>query len=269
VGVVGTVALGVVQGLTEFLPVSSSGHLTLLQMALGMSDTSEMIALDVAMHAATLAAVLAYFGRRWAALLVCRPALAVAVVVAGLPAVAAYLVAGAAVEYVAAHLWALGLAFVASGGFLAFAALRSARAAAPAGDGAAQVLAAGRRGVVDALAVGAAQAVALLPGVSRSGATMGAGLLRGLRPDAAFSFSFLAGAPLMLGAIVVRGRDVAALAAADAVALAAGAAAALATGLVALVVLSRVVAAGRLWYFGAYAACVGAACLFVAIAGGL
>ena len=94
------IALGIVQGLTEFLPVSSSGHLTLFQMGFGMSDTGEMIALDVALHAATLLAVLVYFGRRWITRVVAEPRIILPVIIACVPAIVLYLAGGGMVKAV-------------------------------------------------------------------------------------------------------------------------------------------------------------------------
>ncbi len=256
--------LGIVQGATEFLPVSSSGHLTLAEMALGI-ETGDNVALDVALHGATLLAIFVYFGRAWFRRIVAEPRLAVLAVAAGVPAGALYLAAGERINAVKLSLWAVGGLFIAGGGFLAFASIGAKRLypSLPAdGD---PVIPRGRRGALDVLAIGLAQAAALFPGVSRSGSTMGAGLLLGLTRAAAFEFSFLAAAPLLLGAVLVKAAGIHRMAATFGGALAAGSAVAFVTGLAALALLKRVVVRGKLWAFGFYTMAAGLGCLAWAI----
>ncbi len=115
--------LGLVQGATEFLPVSSSGHLTVAEHALGI-DMEGAVALDVAMHAATLLAIAVYFGRSWARRLVRKPRLVALALAAGLPAGVFYLAgAGRAVAAAKTCITAVGALFVAAGGFLVLASL--------------------------------------------------------------------------------------------------------------------------------------------------
>jgi undecaprenyl-diphosphatase len=238
-------------------------EMTMGEGALGLE---EALALDVALHAATLAAVLVYFGRGWAGRLRARPGLAALALLACVPAGVLYLAAGGIFETAKSSLPAVGAAFVIAGGFLVFASLRT-RKKEPTREMSPQVPP-GRRGVIDVVAIGCAQAVALFPGASRSGVTIGAGMLRGLTREAAFEFSFLAGAPLMAGALVVKARGVGGIAASSPAGLAVGAAVAFGSGLAALWALRRVVARGRLWAFGAYAVCVGLGCLIWTIGGG-
>jgi len=259
--------LGLVQGATEFLPVSSSGHLTLAERAMGVR-LDDILALDVMLHAATLAAMLVFFARAWIRRIVAHPRLGLLALAAGVPAGLAYLaVRDEGVEAVKAQLWAVGVCFLAGGAFMTVASLCSKRmhrdsdGAAPGGNDVSGLVHNGPRGLLDALAIGLAQAVALLPGVSRSGATISAGLLAGVGPEAAFEFSFLTGAPLMFGAVLVKARGMNAIAGGLPAAAAAGTAAAFASGLVALWLLRRAVIRGWLWAFGAYVAAVGVACL--------
>jgi undecaprenyl-diphosphatase len=227
-------------------------------------DLDRMLALDVALHAATLAAVLVYFGRAWAARLRREPGIVVPALAAGVPAGLLYLIAGAGpVEAVKGSLLLLGAAFLAAGAFLAYVSL-SRRRAAPNESG---FVPRGRLGLVAVAAVGCAQAAALFPGVSRSGVTIGAGLLGGLGREAAFEFSFMAGAPLMLGALAVKARDVVGLAGADGLSLAAGAAVAFASGLAALAGLRRLVTRRALWPFGLYTAALGIVCMLLGTGG--
>jgi undecaprenyl-diphosphatase len=200
----GTAALlGLVQGLTEFLPISSKGHLVIVERLLGVH--AEGVTLEVALHIGTLLAVVLYYWRDlWliavavpgvvAALVRARlPAdpigrLFVALALGTLPAVAVVLVAGDLVESVF-HAPRLAFAGFALTGFV----LLTTRGRVAGRDDA---------GIRDGLLVGAAQAFAVLPGVSRSGTTIAAGVAAGLSREAAARFSFLLSIPAVLGAVV-------------------------------------------------------------------
>lgn len=189
--------LGVLQGLTEFLPVSSTAHLVLVPWMLGLPDPGQVF--DVALHLGTLIALLVYFRRDWWDILR-RPGKQLwLIVLACIPAGILGKLFEARVEeltYPSAHpvaplLMAGGLVFA---GILLYAADRwGAR----------------RRGEnslrsEEALGIGAAQAVALIPGVSRSGATISAGMAFGLTREAAARFSFLLSAPVIAGAVLLK-----------------------------------------------------------------
>jgi undecaprenyl-diphosphatase len=191
--------LGVVQGLTEFLPVSSSAHLALFPWVFGWKDPG--LAFDVALHWGTLIALAVYFWREWAKLaagclrvLVEREwnadaTLAAKLVVGTIPAgIAGYLLEDYA-DRVLRSPWIIATA-LAVVGVIMWLVDRRARA----GDG---NVTPGWAGVV---IIGCAQAVALVPGTSRSGITMIAGLLVGLPRPAAARFSFLLSGPIILAA---------------------------------------------------------------------
>lgn len=199
-GYVHAVVLGAIQGLTEFLPVSSSAHLILARALLGMDAARLGLPFDVACHLGTLVAVLVYFRRDVGAMVRALPG-AVAggtsgaarlvrlIAIGTLPAVVVGLAWATAIE---THLRVPGVTV----GTLALGAL---------GLFAAERFGSGRRdeggaGYRDAIAVGCAQALALVPGVSRSGATITVGMLLGLKRDAAARFSFLLGIPAILAA---------------------------------------------------------------------
>ncbi len=257
--------LGVVQGLTEFLPISSSAHLVLVPHALGWSlDPAQAFVFDVLVQLGTLLAVLVYFRRDWWAMTRAAWALAraprqgwrdpdarllLAVLLATVPAGLAGLLFKDAVEAAFAAPRAVG-------GFLLFTAAWMALGEAR-----------GRRrrdlaGLtwLDALAVGAGQALALLPGVSRSGATIAAGMLRDLQRPAAARFSFLMAVPVMLGAGAVAVKDWAALPPDPGfgLALAVGFVAAAVAGYAAIRALLGFLARHSLWPFVVYCALLGA-----------
>lgn len=188
------VVLGVVQGVTEFLPVSSSGHLILVPHVLGWPDQG--LAFDAVMHLGTLAALLAYFRRELVALATgeLSRGLGAIVVAATLPGALAGVLFGRLVEE---HLrWPLAIA-VSTGAWALVMWVADRRAlGAPGGMGDPLERIGWPRGIV----IGCAQALALIPGTSRSGITITAALLGGLDRATAARFSFLLGIPITAGA---------------------------------------------------------------------
>ncbi len=191
------VLLGLVQGLTEFLPVSSSGHLVLVEALTGVHFTT--VTVEVSLHVATLASVLVLYGRRlWTIL---RGVLAgdapsrryaVLLVVATIPAGVIGVLFHRPIEENFHSLLSLGIQFLVTGAILW--ATRGAR---------------GDRDVPSlgsAAGIGAAQAFAILPAISRSGATIAAALWGGLTAPAAAEFSFLMAIPVIAGAALLEGQ---------------------------------------------------------------
>jgi undecaprenyl-diphosphatase len=213
------IVLGVVQGLTEFLPVSSSGHLLLGQYFFGLDQDRFGLSFDVALHMGTLVAVVSYF---WRDLLRMAFAffrsLADRAVANDPDARMAYLVIASTVpaaligflfegffEGAARSPWVVVFNFVLVGAlFIAGEVVgRKDRRAS-------------RLGFGEAVGIGFAQAAALVPGVSRSGATITLGLFLGLRREEAARFSFLMSVPIIAGAgglkvgeVISRGMDAA------------------------------------------------------------
>jgi undecaprenyl-diphosphatase len=201
VSVFAAVVLGIVQGLTEFLPVSSSAHLILARAFFGWEVPGAFgLAFDVALHVGTLGAILAFFGRDVLAMVAAVPSvlspgsnasarLAQRIVVGTIPVVIVGLTLNDFIENT------LRTPAVAAGALAVGAAVMFA----------AERIGVSRRGEetvswLDAIAIGCAQASALIPGVSRSGSTIAIGMLLGLRRDAAARFTFLLAIPAMVAA---------------------------------------------------------------------
>ncbi len=185
--------LGLVQGLTEFLPVSSTAHLILVSQALGLDPARFGLSFDIALHLGTALAVLLYFARTWVALAVDlmrgRWAMPLLVIVGTIPAAAAGVLLQSAVETtLRSPLWIVVGLVIGSVVFVLAERVATQRRRT-------EDLSLG-----DALFMGAAQAIALLPGISRSGITISAGLTRGLARADATRFSFLLATPIILGA---------------------------------------------------------------------
>ncbi len=194
--------LGLVQGLAEFLPISSSGHLILARAVMGISDetasTGAFMMLDVLLHAGTLLAVLVVFWKDWWAILKnpFRSKTLLLLFVASLPALLAVVLLGDVIDSFFTG-WFLGVSFLVTAVFMLIAEGVSHRSRKWAEH----------PGPRHAIAMGLMQAVALLPGVSRSGSTLMGGVASGLNRKSAAKFSFMMSAPAILGSLVFEGKD--------------------------------------------------------------
>lgn len=207
------IVLGIVQGLTEFLPISSSAHLLLVPWVLGWnSDLLNSLTFDMALHLGTLLSVLVYFANDWVRLIRAGVAsiaerkigsdpdrrLAWLLILGSIPGAIVGILAESRVEEVfhapgePLAQWAvIAVAVIlALLGLLLFIAERVAKHIRGLPD----------IKLKDALVIGAAQAAAVFPGISRSGATLTAGLFLGLKRDDAARFSFLLGTTIIAGA---------------------------------------------------------------------
>lgn len=189
--------LAIVQGLTEFLPVSSSGHLVVtnaLPEAFGKEPTQDLIEVSIALHLGTLASVLVYYRQEIARLLGSDRRVLLLLIVGTIPAAIVGVgikkgLSGSMSDVVLNNVLLSGFMFFVTAAILVWAARR------PVGD-----LAYPRLSWKQVLAIGAAQAFAILPGVSRSGSTIAAGLGVGLDREQASTFAFLLAIPAILGA---------------------------------------------------------------------
>jgi undecaprenyl-diphosphatase len=249
--------LGVVQGFTEWLPVSSSGHLVIAERLLGL-PTEENLVFDLVVHLGTLLAVCVYFRLElWKvirSLLMPRSArgaqeemlhkLGLLLILGTIPAgVAGVLFSDRIAGIFDIRL--VGFALIVNAAMLfTFEKLGSR----------------GKRKVatlLDAVVIGLFQAVAIIPGISRSGSTIGGGMIRGLERETAAVFAFLLSVPTLLGAfaygVMTLSRFDASLPTA-----AVGLVTAFGTGIVSVDFLLKAVRRGKLWIFGVYCVAVGA-----------
>jgi undecaprenyl-diphosphatase len=241
--------LGVVQGLTEFLPVSSSGHLVLAQNLLGLKEPELLF--DVAVHVGTLLAVLVVFRADiyamlrglWARDSEARQGrrLLLLVVAGSVPTALIGLIFKDTFEALFASTLAVGLALLVTG-----LLLTATRFAPRAMRGLEQT------GWGRAVIIGLAQGLAITPGISRSGATISAGLLLGLERELTARFSFVLSIPAILGALALQIKDLGPAAGTPATPLLVGAVVAAITGYAALKVLIKLVKGGRLHWFAYY-----------------
>lgn len=250
--------LAVVQGLTEFLPVSSSGHLVVanaLMEARGATPVVDLLEVSVTLHLGTLASVLVYYRREIMRLLTTDRRVIPLLIVGTIPAAAVGVwvkkLAPESVEelFLKSPLVA-GLMFPVTGALLLWAMRRNQTA----DEQAAMPLEYQQLGVRQTLFIGALQAFALLPGISRSGSTIAAGLGVGLSRASAATFAFLLAIPAILGAGVLEGYEMykEGSSGTPAVNLAAGFVVSMLVGLGALALLIRWVERGRLALFAYY-----------------
>jgi undecaprenyl-diphosphatase len=186
------IVLGLVQGVTEFLPVSSSGHLILVSWLAGWPDQG--LSFDVALHVGTLLAVGIYFLPLWLEILFRNRRLLGLLVVGVIPGA----VIGKLFEKMAEHTFRnpiyIAINLIVFGLLMGLAERVSRRTRDLHSTN-----------MLDALAIGFGQALAVIPGVSRSGITLTCGLFREFDREAAARFSFLLATPIIAGAALVRG----------------------------------------------------------------
>ena len=248
--------MGIVQGLTEWLPVSSSGHLVIVQDLLGLKSSQNLI-FDLVLHMGTLLAVVVFFRMElwrivWS-VLAWRSAkgadqaqlrrLALLLIIGTIPAGIAGVLFKTEIED-AFTVRLVGVALLVNACIL-FAAWRygSKGTRKSAGFG-------------DAIVIGLFQVASIIPGISRSGSTIGSGMLRGLEKETAAVFAFLLSVPVLVAAFAY---GVVSLPSYDATLLteSIGFVTSFAVGLVSIDYLLKAVKSGRLWIFSLYCAVVG------------
>ena len=239
--------LGIVQGIAEFLPISSSGHLVILESLLG--GNLENLELNVALHFGTLMSILVVYRKDLLPILF-QPKLMAAIVIATLPVVASGLLLKHWFEAASADAFYAGVGLLITAGLLAIT---------PKIDSGERDLPQLR--FRDAFVIGLFQAVAPMPGISRSGSTIVGALLMGVRRDVAARFSFYIAIPALLGATVLTLKDLLEVGSTGTPigTMAAGAVVAFGVGIVALQGLLKLVAARRLVWFSAYCLILGLA----------
>lgn len=250
---ISAILLGLIQGLTEFLPVSSSGHLVLSQHLLGYKGSN--LAFDLLVHLGTLVAVVVYFrrdigqifssaftgytgtdGRRWIAMIVIGT---IPTVVIGYTFKDQFEVLFGQPRIVALMLWLTAILLLFSDRI---------RLKEKSGD---------TITVWRALLVGTAQGLAIIPGISRSGSTISVAIFSGLNPEKAARFSFLLSIPAIFGASLLEFGEIAGVNSENILPFLAGTITAFLSGYLAIDILLKIVVKRRLWKFSIYLFIVG------------
>ncbi len=192
---------GLMQGLAEFLPISSSGHLNLLHALFGVNMEHQLL-FNVLLHVATLAAVGIMFWRDWVDMILhpIQNRTLLLLFIASMPALAAKILFDDVLDYVEVHNDLLGVCFLLTGLMLWLTQKFSKRNAEAKVEKHSV-------GVKEALSMGALQAVGMLPGISRSGSTIFGGVWAKLDRSAAAKFSFMMSAPAIVAGMLSEGVD--------------------------------------------------------------
>lgn len=196
------IILGIVQGIAEFLPISSSGHLIAIPKIFGFYDGG--LAFDAALHLGTLAAVIVFFWKDWIELISAglkRPKsqngkLFWYIIIATIPGAIAGKLFEKQAETAFRSLLIIGIMMIVMG-IVLYAADKMGQNMDNIED----------MGLVQSFIIGLSQALAIIPGVSRSGITMSAGLFSGLDKESAARFSFLLSTPIVFGAGLLKLKD--------------------------------------------------------------
>lgn len=270
--IIQAIVLGLVQGLTEFIPVSSSGHLLFIEKLFGWNTAK--LTFDVALHWGTLVALLSYFWRDWVDIfrsfynhVVRRTAFGmgadssgsgrflIPIVVASIPAALIGLIYDSKIEAMRNRPWIL-LAVAGTLAVFALVMLLAERVGKKQRE-------MGAMNYADYIIIGVAQALALFPGVSRSGITISAGLFRNLDRAAAARFSFLLSTPIIFAAGLKQIMDVmeTGLPSGEALTFAVGFTVAAISGYLAIRFLMSYLRKGSLKVFAAYRFILAAAIL--------
>ena len=254
--------LGIIQGLTEWLPVSSSGHLVFAQELFDL-PAGENLLFDLMVHLGTVLAVCVYFRKELWSILAAMTSrsgrseqesqlrrLGAMIVVGTIPIAVLGLVISDGIEGIF-DLRLVGIALLVNAAVLVLAERWSSER---------------KKDIrlVDALVIGLFQAVAIIPGISRSGFSISGGMARGLQRETAATFAFMLSVPALLGAFAY-GVTTLERYDADATMLLVGAVAAFAVGLVSIDFLLKAVRDGKLWIFGAYCVVVGLAAIIITL----
>ena len=270
------VLLGAVQGLTEFLPVSSSGHLVLFQNLLGLKEP--LLAFDISVHVGTLIAVVIYFFKdiigilkalaKWLSVLPDRQAasvllkedreirIALLIITGSIPTAILGLLFKEIAETLFSSVAIVGVTLIITG-----LILWCTRGLREGGHGIRQFT------VKNSFAIGIVQGLAIIPGISRSGSTIAAGLFLGLDRETAARFSFLLSIPAVAGAGLLGAGDLLCQSSLPTTIIATGTLVSCIVGYASLKLLVWMVRRGRLHFFAPYCALLGCLALIVSLAG--
>lgn len=238
------VILGFIQGATEFLPISSSGHLVITNHLLGLTDPASNMAFVVFLHFVSALAIISVFLRElWRFII--NTKMLVLLIIATIPgALAGFFLEGFIESFfIITYLFLVGLALLITALILFLVP--------------AQTL--GRKlNLKTALLVGLAQAGAIIPGISRSGVTISVGLMLGLEKQSAVRFSFFLALPIMLGAVLYKLKDLGKFTlSVEPISILVGSITCFIVSFIAIKLLIKVVRQSRLYYFGIYCVVLG------------
>lgn len=255
VTIIEALILAIIQGLTEWLPVSSSGHLVIAQQFLGLNPP---LIFDLILHIGTLGVVLISFRKDILKILKAlvkkdlrsdEGKLAFFIIVGSVPIAVIGFIFKENIEQLFSSLLAVGVALLINAGVLFFSERRKGNK---------------KMGTLDSFLIGIAQAAALIPGVSRSGLTVSTGLLNRINKKTAFRFSFLLSIPAILGATLFEFGDISTVNI-ELTSIVVGTGLSMVVGYVSLKLLQHIVMSGKFHLFAYYCTILGVAIIFYTI----
>lgn len=249
-GFIDIVALAVLQGAAEFLPISSSGHLVIAQNLLGINPNGMLI--DISLHFGTLISIFIFYFAVIKRIILTKDYLFVLkIILSSIPAVVVYFIFRDALEAVAENAKIAGALMIATGLLLLSTRLMSAGSK--------------QTSFFSSIIMGLCQAAAIFPGLSRSGMTLVGARFCRIAPDKAAEFSFLMSAPLIIGGIILEllknGGQIANGEISFPI-LFAGIIIAAVVGYFSIVLLVKSLNSSRFWLFGPYCIIVGSLAIF-------
>ena len=247
------IILAIIQGLTEFLPISSSGHLALAEHLLDFNPDG--VALEIVLHAGTLLTILIYYRKRIIEMIINAAKgdrstwLYISMIIlASIPAIALYVLAGDTIEHFSDNPLLVS-GFLCITGIIMLSTLLSKSNTTT------------RVKPLHAILIGIAQAFALFPGISRSGSTIVIARHLKIPADKAAEFSFFMAIPALAGAVILKLPEIMkGDLGCSGISLVAGMLVSCLVGLAAIGILMRLIHKGHFWYFGVY-------CLIIGVAG--
>jgi undecaprenyl-diphosphatase len=234
---------GMIQGITEFFPISSSGHLVILHHFFGLKEV--MLTFDVFLHFATLVSVIIFFRKDIIAMFGSDRAMLKFIVLGCIPTFIIGILFKDAVESMFTSVKGVGVSFIITGVFLIIASIvaryrEKTHKARP-------------LNILNSILIGIAQGIAIIPGISRSGATIGTALVSGIKGETALKFSFLLSLPVVLGVNLLKAKQIYGnLVSMDPIPFLAGGIVAMVTGLIAIKALFGILRKNLFYLFGIY-----------------
>lgn len=248
--IIETLILGIIQGLTEWFPVSSSGHLTIIKEIAGWNPPLLFL---VFLHVATLSVLIVFFRKVIKDILLAllkgnfdsaEGKIGISIIIGSIPTAIIGFVFRDLFKSFFNNLLVVGIALLATGSLLFISKVEKGNKAV---------------GYLDALLMGLVQGFSIIPGVSRSGTTISTGFIRRIDKQKAFEFSFLLSIPAILGAAIIESSDIQLLVTneGDLYALAVGVIASIIVGFISLKILQKIVLNEKLHYFSPYCLLLG------------
>jgi undecaprenyl-diphosphatase len=257
--IIQTLILAIIQGVTEWLPISSSGHLAIAEKFFNIKST---LTFDIALHVGTILVVLIIFRKDVKDILKAvfqrdfeneEGKLALFIIVGSIPTaiIGFLLLYYDIIETLRSNVLIIGFAFLVTGGFLyASKHVKNGK----------------ELNYLDSMLIGISQGIAIIPGISRSGFTISTGLLRKLKREKAFKYSFLLSIPAVLGAMgatIVKNHETLMVSNPDLGFTILGATISFIVGYVALQVLKRIFMKQKFYLFAYYCWIIGIATMFL------